>query len=87
MLQLTQIEPVADRVIIKRDAMPEKVNGVLMPVNMKNKKQTATVLKSGPLSSLHVGDRVYFLPASHLEVETDKGRLIIARELDILAQI
>lgn len=87
-MQLSQIQPVADRVVIRRDNMPQKTKeGIFIPIAAKNTKRTATVLKAGPLSTLKAGDRVFFLAQNGLEMITDEGKVILLPELSILAEV
>lgn len=88
MLPFSSIQPVADRVVIKRDKMPERTKeGFLIPVTAKNTKMTGTVLAAGPLATVKPGDRIYFLKKNNLHLETDDGPVIAMPELEVIAVI
>jgi len=89
MFQLSQIEPVADRVVIKRDDMPTMTKGgIYVPQTAKNNQNHGIVLKAGPKSSVKAGDRVYFMTNAHgmqIYLEGEPGKVFIMPELGVVA--
>ena len=91
------IQPLADRIIVKAMEAEEKTKGVIvLPDNAKEKPQEGKVvavgkgkvLDNGNIQSLEVkaGDRVLYGKYSGTEITTKEGEeLLIMREDDVLA--
>jgi chaperonin GroES len=90
------IQPLADRVLVKRleDAEEQKVGGIIIPGTAKEKPQEAEVVATGPgrledgnRVSLEVkkGDKVLIGKYSGTEVKVEGDDYLIMREDDILA--
>lgn len=98
-LKDTIIEPLADRVIIKRD--PEVTltpGGIIIPDTMTDKPMSGTVLSIGPGRTTESGslvpmsvkpdDRVLFAKFAGVEiVEDPMGSILLMHERDILGII
>lgn len=93
-----QIQPLDDRLVIKRvEAEDKSAGGILLPENAKEKPQQGNVLAVGPGKLLDdgsrskpdiaVGDVVLFGKYSGSEITVDGDDVIILRESDILAKI
>ncbi len=92
------LEPLADRVIVKPIAREEvSKGGVILPDTAKEKPQEGEVVAVGPgkLSedgskrmpmNVKVGDRVIFAKYSGTEWKYDDEEYLILRESDILAK-
>ena len=91
-----RIEPIGDRVVIKRLEAEEKTaGGIVLPDNAREKPQQGRVLSvgggrlmpDGTRSKMQVGegDRVIFTSWAGAEVIVDNEELIIMNESDILA--
>src|ERR1044071_2260353 len=94
----TNIQPLHDRVIIKRIEESEQVHGgIIIPDSAKEKPQEGEVIavgegrykKDGSRQSLDVkkGDRVLFGKYSSSEIKIDGEELLIMREEEILGII
>jgi chaperonin GroES len=91
-----KIQPLADRVLVKRldDAEEQKVGGIIIPDTAKEKPQEAEVVATGPgkledgsRAALEVksGDKVLIGKYSGTEVKIDGEEHLILREDEILA--
>ncbi|MEE2657835.1 MAG: co-chaperone GroES [Candidatus Latescibacterota bacterium] len=95
----SKIQPLADRVLVKRlddDGSEQKVGGIIIPDTAKEKPQEAQVVAVGPgrleegkRVSLEVkkGDKVLIGKYSGTEVKLDGDEHLILREEEILAVI
>jgi chaperonin GroES len=94
----TNIQPLHDRVIIKRIEESEQVRGgIIIPDSAREKPQEGEVIavgegkykKDGSRQSLDVkkGDRVLFGKYSSSEIKIDGEELLIMREEEILGII
>lgn len=93
-----RVEPLGDRVVIKRmDAEEMTAGGIVLPDSAKEKPQQGRVLSVGDGKMLpdgtraepqvNEGDRVLFSSYSGTEVTVDDDELIIMGEDEILAII
>lgn len=83
---LAQIQPVADRVVIRRDKLPQMTNGGLyVPGSAKNNQNHGIVVKAGPDSSLTADDKIYFQPGSGMKIDVEGEDLFIMAELGVIA--
>lgn len=91
-----RIEPLGDKVVIKRtEAEEQTAGGIVLPNAAQQKPQqgrvlsvgNGRVLKDGSRSALQVkeGDRVLFSSYAGTEIEVDGGELLIMDESEILA--
>ena len=94
----TQIQPLADRVVVKALEETEQMRGGLyIPDTAKEKPQQGEIIAVGPgrLSEqgeridmeLKEGDRVLYGKYSGTEVTVDGEQYLILRETDVLAVI
>jgi chaperonin GroES len=94
----TSINPLEDRVVVKRsDAETKTAGGIFLPENAKEKPQMGLVLAVGPGKQLDsgeratpdvkAGDKVLFGKYSGTEITVDGEEVVILRESDILAKI
>lgn len=93
-----RIEPLGDKVVVKRtEAEESTAGGIVLPESAQEKPQEGRVLsvgngkllEDGTRGKLQVneGDRVLFSSYAGSEIEIDGGRLLIMSESDILAII
>lgn len=93
-----RIEPLGDKVVVKRtEAEESTAGGIILPDSAQEKPQEGRVLsvgngkllEDGTRGKLQVneGDRVLFSSYAGSEIEVDGGRLLIMSESDILAII
>ena len=93
-----RIEPIGDKVVVKRtEAEDTTAGGIVLPDAAREKPQEGRVLSvgngrildDGSRSQLQVseGDRVLFSSYAGNEIEIDGGKLLIMNESDILAVI
>jgi chaperonin GroES len=91
-----RLEPLGDKVIIKRLSADEKTTGgIILPDSAREKPQQGRVLSvgEGGLSAdgrrvqpaVQEGDRVLFTTWAGQEVDVDGDQLLILSERDILA--
>lgn len=93
----TKIQPLADRVVIKRlDAEEKTASGIIIPDAAKEKPQQGEVLAVGPgkwnedgdermAMEVKVGDKVLFGKWSASEVKIDGQELLVMKEDDVIA--
>ena len=93
-----ELEPLDDRVVVRRLEAEEKTaGGILLPDMAKEKPQRGEIVAAGPGKMLEngkraamevkVGDTVLFGKYSGSEVKVHGEELIIMRESDILAKL
>ena len=93
-----RIEPLGDKVVVKRtEAAEVTAGGIVLPESARDKPQegkvlsvgSGNILDDGSRSSLQVteGDRVLFSSYAGTEIDVDGGKLLIMNEADILAVI
>ena len=91
-----RIEPLGDKVVVKRTVADEKsAGGILLPDSAREKPQqgkvlsvgTGRLLADGSRAKFQVneGDRVLFSSYSSTEIEVDNDEVLIMSESDILA--
>lgn len=92
-----KIQPLGDRVVIKRLAAEEKtVSGIIIPDNAKEKPQQGEVIAVGPglwdedgekriALDVKVGDKVLFGKWSATEVKIDGQELLVMKQDDVIA--
>ena len=91
-----RIEPLGDKVVVKRtEAEETTAGGIVLPDAAREKPQEGRVLsvgngrllEDGSRGELQVqeGDRVLFSNYAGTEIEVDGGQLLIMNESDILA--
>ncbi len=95
----SKIQPLGDRVVIKRLAAEEKtVSGIIIPDAAKEKPQQGEVVAVGPGSwnedgeerialDVKVGDKVLFGKWSATEVKIDGEELLVMKQDDVIAII
>jgi chaperonin GroES len=94
----TQIQPLADRIVIKALEETEQMRGGLyIPDTAKEKPQQGEVIAVGPgkltddgqrvPAEVKTGDRVLYGKYSGTEVTLDNEQYLILRESDVLAII
>ncbi len=95
----SKIQPLADRVVIKRLAAEEKtVSGIIIPDAAKEKPQQGEVVAVGPglwnedgderiALDVKVGDKVLFGKWSATEVKIDGEELLVMKQDDVIAII
>ncbi len=88
---MTQIKPLADRVLVRPVAAEEKtVGGIIIPDTAKEKPLRGEVLAVGNGTKdeqmiLKQGDQVLYGKYAGTEIEIDGEKLIIMRQNDVLA--
>lgn len=93
----TTIQPLGDRVVIKRlDAEEKTKSGIIIPDNAKEKPQQGEVVAVGPGAwdedgekriplDVKVGDKVLFGKWSATEVKIDGQELLVMKQDDVIA--
>lgn len=91
-----KIEPLGDKIVVKRLESDERTaGGILLPDSAREKPQQGRVLAVGPgrlladgsRAKLQVneGDRIIFSKYSGTEIEIDQTQVLIIGESDVLA--
>ena len=86
------IQPLADRVLIKPAAAEEKIGGIIIPDTAKEKPLKGEVLAVGKGTKdeemvLQVNDTVLYGKYSGTALELDGEKYLIMRQSDVLAVI
>ena len=90
---IKKLKPLADRVVVRPDPAEEKIDGIIIPDNAKEKPQRGEVLAVGPgyredgkMVRLDVkkGDRIVFSKTVFTELEVAGEKLLIMRQDDII---
>lgn len=90
---MTNVKPLADRVLIKPVAAEEKtVGGIIIPDTAKEKPLRGEVIAVGKGTKdeemvLKQGDHVLYGKYAGTELELDGEKLLIMRQSDVLAVI
>jgi len=95
---MKKVQPLADRVLIKRiEEEEQKVGGIIIPDTAKEKPQKGEVIAVGPgrldetgkrmPMEVKPGDKVIFSKYAGTEVKIEGEEYLIMREDDILAII
>ena len=90
---MTNIQPLADRVLVKPAAAEEKtVGGIIIPDSAKEKPLRGTVLAVGNGTKdeqmvLKEGDTILYGKYAGTELELDGEKLLIMRQSDVLAKL
>ncbi len=93
------LQPLEDRVIVKKVESEEKTpGGILLPDNAKEKPQIAQIIAVGPgrkddkgnliaIDNLKPGDKVVFPKYSGTEIKIEGEELLILKASDLLAKL
>lgn len=86
------IKPLADRVLVLPAQAEEKVGGIIIPDNAKEKPQRGKVVAVGNGTKdeemiLKVGDEVLYGKYAGTELENDGEKYLIMRQSDVLAVV
>ena len=90
---MTNIKPLADRVLVRPVAAEEKtVGGIIIPDSAKEKPLKGEVLAVGHGTKdeqmvLKAGDEVLYGKYAGTELEIDGEKLLIMRQSDVLAVV
>jgi chaperonin GroES len=95
--ELTQIQPLADRVVVKpAEAESQRPSGLYVAETAKEKPQRGTIVAVGPGKyedgklvemNVAVGDTVLFAKYAGTEIRLNDDDVLIMSEKDILAKI
>ena len=94
----TRIQPLQDRILVKRlDAEEEQIGGIIIPDSAKEKPQEGEVIAVGPgkvtddgkrqAPEVSDGDKILFAKYAGTEVKSEGEEYLIMREDDVLAII
>lgn len=90
---MTQIKPLADRVLVRPAATEEKtVGGIIIPDSAKEKPLRGEIIAVGNGTKdeamvLKTGDTVLYGKYAGTELELDNEKYLIMRQSDVLAVI
>lgn len=90
---MTQIKPLADRVLVRPAATEEKtVGGIIIPDSAKEKPLRGEIIAVGKGTKdeamvLKTGDTVLYGKYAGTELELDNEKYLIMRQSDVLAVI
>jgi len=93
-----RIEPIGDKIIVKRMEAEEKTaGGIFLPDQAREKPQQGRILSVGSgrllpdgsraAPQVHEGDKVIFSSYAGTEIDVDGSQLLIMGESDILAVV
>lgn len=94
----TRIQPLQDRILVKRlDEEEEQIGGIIIPDSAKEKPQEGEVVAVGPgkvtddgkrqAPEVNEGDKILFAKYAGTEVKSEGEEFLIMREDDVLAVI
>jgi chaperonin GroES len=93
----TEIRPLGDRIVVRREKPPEKsAGGIIFPDTAKAKPLEATVIACGPGAlvegkriepSVKAGDRVVIGQYSGIEIVLDGVEHLVVHESDIVGEL
>ena len=90
MLKLN-IQPLGDRIVIKRTEAIQTKGGILLPESAKDKPAQGTVVAVGPGKThpinLKVGDEVLFSSYAGTEYTSENTEYLLLSEEDVLATL
>ncbi len=86
------IQPLADRVLVKPAAAEEKIGGIIIPDTAKEKPLHGTIVAVGNGTKdeemiLKAGDEVLYGKYSGTELEYESVKYLMMRQSDVLAII
>ncbi|MBR4276746.1 MAG: co-chaperone GroES [Prevotella sp.] len=86
------IQPLADRVLIKPAAAEEKIGGIIIPDTAKEKPLKGEIIATGNGTKdeemvLKVGDTVLYGKYAGQELEYDGEKYMVMRQSDVIAII
>ena len=86
------IQPLADRVLIKPVPAEEKIGGIIIPDTAKEKPLQGTVVATGNGTKdeemiLKAGDNVLYGKYSGQEVEFEGEKYLVMRQSDVIAKL
>ncbi|HBG82148.1 TPA: co-chaperone GroES [candidate division CPR2 bacterium] len=83
------IQPLGDRVVLKRVAAEEKTkSGIVLPDSAKEKPEQGEVVAVGKeVKEIKRGDKVLFSKYAPTEVKVENNEFLIVKEEDVLAII
>lgn len=87
------IKPLADRLLVRPIPLESVTkSGIIIPETVKEKPQKGTVIAVGDGKKdepmvIKNGDEVLYYKNAGIEIEIDKEKLLILRELEVLAII
>ena len=86
------IQPLADRVLIKPAAAEEKIGGIIIPDTAKEKPLKGEIVATGNGTKdeemiLKVGDQVLYGKYAGQELEYDGEKYMVMRQSDVIAII
>ena len=86
------IQPLADRVLIKPAAAEEKIGGIIIPDTAKEKPLKGEIVATGNGTKdeemvLKVGDKVLYGKYAGQELEFDGEKYMVMRQSDVIAII
>ncbi len=88
---MSQIQPLADRVLVRAAAVEEKtIGGIIIPDSAKEKPLQGEVIAVGNGTKdeamvLQAGDRVLYGKYAGTEIEHEGEKYLIMRQSDVLA--
>ena len=86
------IQPLADRVLIKPAAAEEKIGGIIIPDTAKEKPLKGEIIATGNGTKdeemvLNVGDQVLYGKYAGQELEFNGEKYMVMRQSDVIAII
>lgn len=91
-INIMNIRPLADRVLVEPAQAEEKVGGIIIPDTAKEKPQRGKIVATGNGTKdeemvLKVGNIVLYGKYSGTEIELDGNKYLMMRQSDVLAVV
>ena len=84
----TIIEPMGDRVLVRRHEAKDKIGSIHLPAQAKQLPMAGTVIAKGSaVHSLDEGETVLFSKYAGTEIEHNEEKLLLLAEGDVLARV
>ena len=82
------IKPLADRVVVKKEAPSEKTASGILLGEAKEQPNVATIESVGPdVKNIKAGDRIVYREYSATEIKVEGKDYLIIKEEDIIATL
>jgi len=86
MIDLDEVRPFHDKVLVKPDPMPEKIRGIIIPDTVEDTPKCGKVIAHGPdCKDVQIGERVLMGGWAGLDITAGEEKYLIIRESDCFA--
>lgn len=86
LMNLENVQPFDNKVLIKPDPMPEKIKSIIIPLTVEDVPKCGHVIAIGPnVTEVTVGERVLIGSYAGVEVSSGEEKYLMLREQDCFA--